>query len=120
VVTWSSEPSPSFSPCLIWRQELDPLGYLISMKSRVLDVIEAAAENPAATAPVGASVGAMFLPAIREAAGPLGPKLLWLRPGDWDFAFRSHFDFVVHAPFGERWPTQGIVALPVAPLDSEG
>lgn len=45
----------------------------------------------------GPSLGEMLMLSLRQAAGPLEPKRPWLRSGDWDFAFKSHFDFVVHA-----------------------
>lgn len=86
-------------------------GYLISQKARVLDVIEAAATNPAATLTAGPSLGELVIPALREAAGPLGPHHPWLRTGDWDYAFKAHFDFVVHVPLGERHATHPLFAV---------
>lgn len=56
-------------------------GYNISHGSRVLDVIQSAAATPAATRPAGTSLGDVFIPAMREAAGPFGPNHAWLRPG---------------------------------------
>jgi hypothetical protein len=90
---------------------LAPLGYDITQKGRVLDAIEAAAENPAATWPVGPSVLDQLVPVLVAGAGPLGPSHPWLRPGDWDYAFKAHFDFVIHAPLGERWATQPLFAV---------
>lgn len=46
-------------------------GYLVSQKTRVLDVIEAAATNPEATAVRGASIRDQPMPALRAAAGLL-------------------------------------------------
>jgi hypothetical protein len=92
-------------------RELVPLGYSISQNYRVIDAIRAAAPNPEATRPLGPSVADVFLPAIRESRGPLGPAHPWLRPGDWDYAFKSSFDFVVLAPLGERWPTLPLFAV---------
>jgi hypothetical protein len=83
----------------------------MSQKTRVLDAIEAAAAAPAATAAPGPSLGDLLIPALRDAAGPLGARHPWLRPGDWDFAFKSHFDFLVHAPLGERHATQPLFAV---------
>jgi hypothetical protein len=91
--------------------ELAPLGYSISQNYRVIDAIRAAAANPQATRPLGPSVADAFLPAIRESLGPLGPRHPWLRPGDWDFAFKSSFDFVVLAPLGGRWQTLPLFAV---------
>jgi hypothetical protein len=90
---------------------LGPLGYSISQKVRVLDVVRAAAANPMATKPVGPSVADAFLPAIREAQGPFGPRHPWLREGDWSYAYRSHFDFVVHAPLDDEHPTHPLFAV---------
>lgn len=86
-------------------------GYNISHGPRVLDVIRSAAATPAATRPAGTSLGDVFIPAMREAAGPFGPNHAWLRPGDWDYAFKSHFDFVVQAPLGERHALHSLFAL---------
>lgn len=76
---------------------LQPLGYLVSQKTRVLDAIQAAADQPEATTPVGPTLMDYALPAMRKTAGPLCSTHAWLRPDDWNYAFRSHFDFVVHA-----------------------
>ncbi|MHB1534504.1 MAG: DUF2726 domain-containing protein [Acidimicrobiales bacterium] len=86
-------------------------GYLVSQKSRVLDVVEAAAANPDATLTKGPSIGAQIIPALRSAAGPLGPHHPWLERGDWDYAFKAHFDFVVHAPLSDRHATQPLFAV---------
>jgi hypothetical protein len=86
-------------------------GYAISQKSRVLDVIEAVAAAPAATVTAGPALGDLVIPALREAAGPLGAVHPWLRSGDWDYAFKAHFDFVVHAPLGERYATHPLFAV---------
>lgn len=40
-----------------------------------------------------------------------GPRHPWLRPGDWDYAFKAHFDFVVHAPLAERHATHPLFAV---------
>ncbi len=93
------------------QRALSAHGYLISQKTRVLDAVEAAAANPAATAVAGPSLGELVIPAMRAAGGPFGPQHPWLRYGDWDYAFRAHFDFVVHAPLGERHATHPLFAV---------
>ncbi len=86
-------------------------GYLTSQKARVLDVVRAAAAAPATTVTPGPALGDVLVPALREAAGPFDHRHPWLRPGDWNFAFKSHFDFVVHAPLGERHATHPLFAV---------
>lgn len=86
-------------------------GYLISQEARVLDVVEAVAATSAATATPGPSLGDLVIPMLRDAAGPFCRKRPWLRPGDWDFAFKPHFDFVVHTPLGERHATHPLFAV---------
>ncbi len=93
------------------QRALGARGYLISQKARVLDAVEAAAATPAATVTPGPSLGEMLMLSLRQAAGPLEPKHPWLRSGDWDFAFKSHFDFVVHAPLSERYATHPLFAV---------
>lgn len=90
---------------------LQPLGYPVSQKTRVLDAVEAAAAQPAATTPVGPTLMDYFLPAMREVAGPFGSAHAWLRPGDWDYAFRSHFDFLVHEGVDGKHPTHPLFAV---------
>ena len=92
------------------RRALDPLGYMISQKVRVLDAIEAVAAEPAGP-PIGPKLGEYLLPAMRAAAGPLHQGHPWLHPGDWRFAFCSHFDFVVHAPMTSPTPTLPLFAV---------
>ena len=86
-------------------------GYPISQKARLLDAVEAAARAPHATSTTGPSLGDMVIPALREAAGPLGRRHPWLRRGDWDYAFKAHFDFVVHARLAERHATHPLFAV---------
>lgn len=93
------------------QRALAARGYHISQKARVLDVIEASGPNPAATVTAGPSLGDMVIPALRDAAGPLGPHHRWLCSGDWDYAYKAHFDFVVHAPLGERHATHPLFAV---------
>lgn len=93
------------------KKVLAPLGYDVSQKSRVIDCVRAAAENPRATLSVGPTLGDALIPAMREVAGPFNRHHKWLRDGDWDFAFRSHFDFVVHDGVDGRYPTQPLFAL---------
>ena len=93
------------------HRALAPLGYTVSQKVRTLDYVEAAAANPQATALAGPSLLDQLLPKLRAAAGPFGPNHPWLQPGDWHFAMDSHLDFVVHAPFGERWATHPLFAV---------
>jgi hypothetical protein len=90
---------------------LAPLGYFISQKARVLDCVRAAAENPEATTPVGATLADHVIPALRKAAGPLGPAHPWLQNGDWSYAFRAHFDFVVHERLVGEYPTHPLFAV---------
>jgi hypothetical protein len=90
---------------------LAPLGYCISQKARVLDCVRAAAENPEATTPVGTTLADYAIPALRKAAGRLGPVHPWLQDGDWSYAFRSHFDFVVHEQLEGEYPTHPLFAV---------
>jgi hypothetical protein len=90
---------------------LAPLGYSVSQKARVLDYVRAAAENPKATLPVGSSLGDFLIPGLRATAGPFGPGHPWLRPSDWDYAFRAHFDFVVHEGIMGEHPTHPLFAV---------
>lgn len=92
------------------ERALGDFGYLISQKTRVLDVIRAAAELPSAPTR-GPSMMDVIVPSLVAAAGPVGPQHPWLRPGDWDYAFKSHFDFVVHAPLTDRHATQPLFAV---------
>lgn len=93
------------------RKALGQGDYSVSQKVRVLDVVEAVAARPAETTPPGSSVLDVGLPAMREGAGCFGEMHPWLRPGDWSYAFRSHFDFVVHAPLGERAANHPLFAV---------
>jgi hypothetical protein len=90
---------------------LAPLGYTISQKARVLDCVQAAAANPQATTPVGPTLGDVLVPALREAAGPFGPTHPWLHKGDWSYAFRAHFDFVVRERLAGAHPTHPLFAV---------
>jgi len=90
---------------------LAPLGYSISHKTRVLDCVRAAAEHPQATMPVGPTLGDFLVPALRQAAGRFGPTHPWLRAGDWSYAFRAHFDFVVHERLAGEYPTHPLFAV---------
>lgn len=102
---------PEINTFAALQRALAQRGYPISQKARLLDAVEAASRAPQATATRGPSLGDMVIPALREAAGPLGPRHPWLRPGDWDYAFKAHFDFVVHAPLGERHATHPLFAV---------
>ena len=93
------------------REAVEPRGYTVSQKTRVLDAVRACADNPLATAQVGPSLGEMFLPVMREVAGPLVASHPWLEPGDLDYAFKSHFDFVVHAPVSEGTGCHPLLAV---------
>lgn len=90
---------------------LVPEGYSISQKVRVLDCLRAAAENPAATRPVGPTLADHIFPALREVAGPFGRTHSWLRDGDWNYAFTAHFDFVVHERLDSEHPTHPLFAV---------
>jgi Protein of unknown function (DUF2726) len=90
---------------------LAPLGYSVSQKARVLDCVRAAAENPEATRSVGWSLADLIVPGLRAAAGPFGLTHPWLRPGDWSYAFRAHFDFVVHEGIVGEYPTHPLFAV---------
>ncbi|HMC07849.1 MAG TPA: hypothetical protein VKL22_00810 [Actinomycetota bacterium] len=90
---------------------LSPRGYQISQKARVLDVVEAAAASPEATTPSGSTLGDRLPPLLRAEAGPFRPTHPWLHPGDWDYAFKSHFDFIVHTPLGEKHQTHPLFAV---------
>jgi hypothetical protein len=48
---------------------------------------------------------------MRAAAGPFNPSHPWLWWGDWDYAFKAHFDFVVHAPLSERHADHPLFAV---------
>jgi hypothetical protein len=90
---------------------LAPLGYSVSQKARVLDCVEAAGETPKATRPIGSSLADQLIPAFRAVAGPLRPTHPWLRPGDWSYAFRAHFDFVIHEGIVGQHPTHPLFAV---------
>jgi hypothetical protein len=51
------------------------------------------------------------IPALRELAGPFGPAHPWLEEGDWGFAFKAHFDFVVHEKLDGQHPTHPLFAV---------
>jgi Protein of unknown function (DUF2726) len=93
------------------NQALTRLGYSISQKVRVLDCVRAAAENPKASTPVGSSLADWVIPGLRELAGPFGPVHPWLKEGDWGYAFKAHFDFVVHDKLDGRHPTHPLFAV---------
>jgi hypothetical protein len=78
---------------------------------RVIDVVRAVAEDPEATASVGPTLGDLVLPAMRAALGPFGRDHPWLQPGDWGYAFQSHFDFVVQDGLGSDHPTHPLFAV---------
>jgi hypothetical protein len=90
---------------------LAPLGYSVSQKTRVLDYVRAVAENPKATTPVGSSLADLIVPALRAVAGPFGPAHPWLQPDDWRYAFRAHFDFVIHEGLVGEHPTHPLFAV---------
>jgi hypothetical protein len=60
---------------------------------------------------VGSRRGCLPLPATRKSAGPLCSTHAWLRPGDWNYAFCSHFDFVVHEGLDGKHPTHPLFAV---------
>jgi Protein of unknown function (DUF2726) len=93
------------------NQALAPLGYSISQKTRVLDCVRAAAENPKASTPVGSSLADWVIPGLRELASPFGPAHPWLEEGDWNYAFKAHFDFVVHEKLDSQHPTHPLFAV---------
>lgn len=90
---------------------LGPLGFPISQKVRVIDVVRAAAEAPEVSTPVGPKLGDMLYPALRAMAGEFRPDHPWLRPGDWSYAMNAHFDFVVHSPLDSDHPTHPLFAV---------
>ncbi|WP_258906933.1 DUF2726 domain-containing protein [Actinokineospora sp. UTMC 2448] len=90
---------------------LAPLGYDVSQKVRLLDCVMAAAQNPAATVPVGTMLGDVLVPALRQLAGPFARDHPWLRPGDWPYAFSAHLDFVVHDRLDGENPTHPLFAV---------
>ena len=92
-------------------EALHPLGYRISQQVRVLDAVRAAAADPKTTTVAGPRMLDCFLPAMRDVAGPFGKDHRWLRPGDWDYAFRSHFDFVVQEGLQSEHPTHPLFAV---------
>jgi hypothetical protein len=93
------------------NRSLAPKGYLVSQQPQVLHVVTAAAELPEVTAPVGPSVIDMAMPEMRAAAGPFNRHHPWLWSGDWDYAFKARFDFVVHAPLSERHADHPLFAV---------
>src|SRR5512132_2004604 len=93
------------------NRALAPLGYSISQKARVLDCVRAAAENPKVSTPGGSSLADFTIPGLRELAGPFGPAHPWLEEGDWGYAFRAHFDFVVHEKLDGQHPTHPLFAV---------
>jgi hypothetical protein len=92
-------------------EALQPLGYRISQQARVLDAIKAAAADPRTTTALGPSLPDDVLPAMRPGAGPLGTDHPWLRPGDWSYAFRSNFVFVVQEGLQSEHPTHPLFAV---------
>ena len=108
-VAFSSDPEIRTLAAL--QAALGRYGYFVSQKSRLLDVVEAAAANPVASTVPGPSIGDELIPGLRAAAGPFSPQHPWLRPGDWDYAFKAHFDFVVHAPLSDRHATHPLFAV---------
>lgn len=102
---------PEIQTLAALQKALGAHGYLVSQKARVLDVVRAAASSPAATLTPGPSLGDSIIPMLRRTSGPLGPFHPWLRRGDWDYAFRAHFDFVIHAPVNDRHPTHPLFAV---------
>jgi Protein of unknown function (DUF2726) len=83
----------------------------VSQKTRVLDCVRAAAENPKVSTPVGSSLADFTILGLRELAGPFGPAHPWLEQGDWGYAFRAHFDFVVHEKLDGQHPTHPLFAV---------
>jgi Protein of unknown function (DUF2726) len=102
---------PKVQTFVALNHALAPLGYSISQKARVLDCVRAAAENPRASTPVGSSLADWVIPALRELAGPFGPAHPWLEEGDWRYAFKAHFDFVVHEKLDGQHPTHPLFAV---------
>jgi Protein of unknown function (DUF2726) len=93
------------------NRALAPFGYSISQKTRVLDCVRAVAENPKASTPIGSSLADVIIPSLRELAGPFGRAHPWLEEGDWDYAFKAHFDFVVHEKLDSQHPTHPLFAV---------
>ncbi len=91
------------------QHALTPLGYSISQKVRVLDVMRAADEIRDATTPVGPSLADMLFPLLRARAGSLRPEHPWLRPGDRDYAFQVAFR--LRGPRASRRPARNPSAL---------
>lgn len=102
---------PEIATLKALQAALGDLGYQVSQKTRVLDVIRAVAEATKLSTNAGPSLGAQVIPALRAAAGPLNKTHPWLQPGDWSYAFSAHFDFVVRAPLDERHPTHPLFAV---------
>jgi hypothetical protein len=73
--------------------------------------VRAAAENPKVSTPVGSSLADFTILGLRELAGPFGPAHPWLEEGDWGYAFRAHFDFVVHEKLDGQHPTHPLFAV---------
>jgi Protein of unknown function (DUF2726) len=110
-VTVAFSTPPEVQTFAALNHALAPLGYSISQKARVLDCVRAAAENPKASTPVGSSLADWVIPALRELAGPFGPTHPWLEQGDWHYAFKAHFDFVVHERLDSQHPTHPLFAV---------
>ena len=90
---------------------LHPLGYHVSQQVRLMDAIEAAAENPSVCASPGPTLGDFVVSALRDASGPLRPDHPWLEPDDWRYAKQAHFDFLVQEGTRAEHPTHPLFAV---------
>lgn len=81
---------------------LQAAGYRINMKTRVLDVVRPAAKSPVSNVMPDVQNGLdTWLRMGRIYTGEFNQYHPWLEEGDWNYAFKAHFDFVVHAPMTE-------------------
>lgn len=80
-------------------------------KVRVIDCLSATAAHLCVSDPVGPTLGTWLLPAMRALAGPFDRNHPWLQSGDWTYALKSHFDFVVHADMDSSTPSHPLFAV---------
>lgn len=82
--------------------------YRISREKRCLDALRQFVDDGSTHIP---GAGDHLLAGLRAHSGPLSAAHPWLEPGDWDYAFKSHFDFVVETAPTTRYPLRPVFAV---------
>jgi hypothetical protein len=72
------------------RRRLHPLGYYVSQHVKVMDAIEAAADNPKVTASPGPTLGDFLVPALRRGSDHSGRTIPLYRSAKADPGRRFH------------------------------